>query len=92
MILTRTLLILFIINFALAAPVAVRERPEVRLGANVKRDVTAAPQKRWDPLDEGEPTDVPRAGYALLPSGPPSGYSATKPGLDRLGAGCLDGS
>ena len=72
-ILTRTLLILFIINFALAAPVAVRERPEVRLDANVKTDVSAAPQKRWDPLDEGGSTDVPRAGYALLPSAPPSG-------------------
>jgi hypothetical protein len=34
-ILTRTLLLLSIISFALAAPVAVRERPEVRLDANV---------------------------------------------------------
>jgi hypothetical protein len=45
-ILTRTLLLLSIINFALAAPAAVRERPEVRLDANVTRNVTAASQKR----------------------------------------------
>src|SRR6266852_5049421 len=53
-ILTRTLFILSIINLALAAPVAVRERPEGRLGANVTRNVTAASQKRWDPLADGE--------------------------------------
>ena len=45
-ILTRTLLILSIINFALAAPVAVQERHEVRLDVGVTR---AAPsQKRWN--------------------------------------------
>ena len=54
-ILTRSLLILSIVNFALAAPVAVRERSGVRLDANVTRNVTAASQKRWDPpSDEGE--------------------------------------
>ena len=49
-ILTWTLLILSIINFAPAAPVAVRERPEVRIDATVTRSVTAAPQKRgsWE--------------------------------------------
>jgi hypothetical protein len=41
-ILTRTLLIFSIIDFVLAAPVAVRERPKI---------VTAASQKRGDPLD-----------------------------------------
>ena len=45
-ILTWTLLILSIINFAPAAPVAVREGPEVRIDATVTRSVTATPQKR----------------------------------------------
>jgi hypothetical protein len=68
-ILTRTLLILSVISFALAAPVAVRERPEVRLGANVTRNVTAASEKRWDPLDEGpESTNVPGPDHAPPPS------------------------
>jgi hypothetical protein len=55
-ILARTFFILSIINFALAAPVAVRERPEVHLDANLIRNMTAASQKRWDPWelwDEG---------------------------------------
>ena len=51
-ILTWALLILSIINFALAAPVAVRGRPEVRLDANVSGKVTAASQKRQDSLEE----------------------------------------
>ena len=42
---------LSIINFALAAPVAVRERPEVRLDVSVTRNVKAVSQKRWDPED-----------------------------------------
>ncbi len=67
-ILTRTLLILSIINFALAAPVAVRERPEVRLDANGTRNVTAASQKRWDPLDEGGSTNVPGPDHAPPPN------------------------
>jgi hypothetical protein len=78
-ILTRTLLILSVINFALAAPAAVRERPEVRLGANVARNVTAASEKRWDPLDEGgsESTNVPGPDHA-----PPPSLDST--GLDEL--------
>ncbi len=63
-ILTRTLLTLSIINLAFAAPVAVRERHEVRLGANVTRNVTAASQKRWDPLVE----NVPGSDHAPPPS------------------------
>ena len=59
-ILTWTLLILSIINFALAAPVAVREKPEVHLGAKVTRDVKAVSQKRRA-LD---PTNVPEASPA----------------------------
>jgi hypothetical protein len=39
--LTWTLLLLFIINFALATPAAVRERPEVRLDGNVTRNALA---------------------------------------------------
>ena len=80
-ILTQTLLILFIINFTLAAPAAVRERPD--LDANVTRDVTAASQKRWDPLDEGASTNVPRAGDELPPGSPPPSApppSAPSPG------------
>src|SRR6266849_632413 len=50
--LTRTLLILSIINFALTAPVAVRRGPEVRLDANVSGKVTAASQKWQDSLDK----------------------------------------
>jgi hypothetical protein len=57
-ILTRTVLILFIINVALAAPVAVQGRPEVRLDANVTKNVTTAPQKRQGPLGEGGSTNV----------------------------------
>jgi hypothetical protein len=53
-ILTRILLILSTINFALAAPVKVRERPEERLDADVTRNVRALSQKRWLSDDEGE--------------------------------------
>src|SRR6266852_6895333 len=58
-ILTRTLLILSIINFALTAPVAVQRRPEVRLDANVSGKVTAASQNRQDSLDKRGSTNVP---------------------------------
>ncbi len=60
-ILTRTLLILSIINFALTAPVAVRRRPEVRLDANVSGKVTAASQKQQDSSDKrgSTSTNVP---------------------------------
>jgi len=70
-ILTWTLLILSIINFALAAPAAVRERPKVRLDANVTRNVTAASQKRWDPVDNsdfGGSPNIPGPDYATPPS------------------------
>ena len=70
-ILTRSLLILSIINFALAAPVAVRERSEVRLDADVTRNVPAASQKRRDPAsDEGEIPlpNLPRMLSSLPPS------------------------
>src|SRR6266852_1140595 len=63
-ILTRTLLTLSIINLALAAPVAVRERHEVRLGATVTRNVAAVSQKRWDPFVE----NVPGSDHAPPPS------------------------
>jgi hypothetical protein len=69
-ILTRTLLILSFINFALAAPAAVRGRPEVRLDANVTRNVTAVSQKRQDTLDEGGSTNVPVPDHHDAP--PPS--------------------
>jgi hypothetical protein len=40
-ILTQTLLILSLINFALAAPAVVRERPEVRLDVKVTESCVA---------------------------------------------------
>ena len=67
-ILTRTILILFIINFALAAPVAVRGRQVRRLDANVTRNVTTASQKRRDSLEERGSTNVPGPDYAPPPS------------------------
>ena len=67
-ILTRTLLILSIINFALAAPVAVRGRPEIRLYANVTSNVTAASQKRGDSSSMEGSTNVPEPGHAPSPS------------------------
>ncbi|KAN0107679.1 hypothetical protein V8E52_009919 [Russula decolorans] len=66
-ILTRTLLILSIINFALAAPVAVQGRPEVCLDTNVTRNVAAASQKRSG-LDEEGSTNVPGPDHAPPPS------------------------
>jgi hypothetical protein len=68
-ILTRTLLILSILNFALAAPVAVREGFEVRLDANVTRNVTTASQNRRGQLDgaEGE-LPPPNLVYSPPPS------------------------
>ena len=92
-ILAQTLFILFVINFALAAPAAVRERPDH--DANVTRDVTAASQKRWDPPDEGDSTNVPGAGNALPPGArPPSTPqpppSARPPGAPQLIPGSSD--
>ena len=59
-ILTRTLLILSIIGFALAAPAAARDRPEGRFDVDITSSVAAASQKRWDPLDgELPPPKVP---------------------------------
>ena len=69
-ILSRILLMLSIINFSIAAPAAIRERPEVRLDANVTRNVTAAPQKRGDPLDWGGAPNVPGLPVDYAP--PPS--------------------
>jgi hypothetical protein len=66
--LTPTLLILFIINFALAAPVPVRERPEARIDANVRRNVAAASQKWLDSMDLRRSPDVPVSDHAPLPS------------------------
>ena len=66
-VLTRSLLVLSIINFVLAAPAAVRERPEVRLDANVTRNVTTALQKRWNSLDRRGSPNVPEADHAPLP-------------------------
>ena len=66
-ILSHTLLILSIINFTLAAPTAVRERPEVRLDAKVTRDVKAASQKRRELLDESGSLNVPRPDHAAPP-------------------------
>ncbi|KAI0271029.1 hypothetical protein BGY98DRAFT_217877 [Russula aff. rugulosa BPL654] len=62
-ILTRAILVLSIINFALAAPVAVRGRPEVRLDANVTRNVTASSRERRDSdgSDEGGSTNPDHA-------------------------------
>ena len=62
-ILIRAILVLSIISFALAAPVAVRGRPEVRLDANVTRNVTAASRERRgsDESDEGESTNPDHA-------------------------------
>ena len=67
-ILTRTLLILSIINFALAAPVAMRGRPEVHLYANVTSNVTAASQKRGDSSGKEGSTNVPEPDHAPSPS------------------------
>src|SRR6266849_1749723 len=90
-ILTRTLLILSIINFALTAPVAVRGRPEVRFDANVSGKVTAAPQKRQDSLDKrGSSTNVPGPDNAPLPSSLTEhmAYPASlPPAPDSLGSG-----
>jgi hypothetical protein len=47
-------LILSVINFALAAPLVIRERREVRIDVvDVAKDGTAASQtlSRWDPRD-----------------------------------------
>ena len=63
--LTRTILMLSIINFTLPAPLPVRERPEVRLDANVTRNMTAASQKRGDSSGS---TKVPGPDLALPPS------------------------
>ena len=57
--LTRILLILSIINFALAAPVAVLGRPEVRLHANVTRNATATSRERREPFNDANPNDAP---------------------------------
>ena len=67
-ILTRTLLILSIINFALTPTAAIRERLEVHLDSKGTRDVTAASQKRWDPLDWGGSPNVPGLVHAPPPS------------------------
>src|SRR6266849_6435728 len=81
-ILTRTLLILSIINFALTAPVAVQRRPEVRLDANASRKVTAASQKRQDSLDKrGSSTNVPGPDNA-----PPSSLTDILPQLAYAGS------
>jgi hypothetical protein len=69
-ILTRILLILSIINFALAAPAA-RWRPEVRLDANVRRDVTAASQKPGSSLDGPDHAPAPSPDFTdTLPQTP----------------------
>ncbi len=50
---SRILLILFVVNFALAAPVAVRGIHEVRVDmTDVTEGGTGASQKRMDPWDE----------------------------------------
>ena len=67
-ILTRILLILSIINFVLAAPAAVRERPEIRLDANPTKNVKAAWQKRRDLLDESGSMNVPGPDHSAPPS------------------------
>ena len=72
-ILTRTLLILSIINFVLAAPAAVRGRPGVRLDGNVTGNVTAASQKRAGSMDEGGVNERARARPC----------TAAKSGLDK---------
>src|SRR6266852_2571058 len=81
-ILTQTLLILSIINFALTAPVAVRGRPGVRLDANVSGKVTAASQRRQDSLNErGSSTNVPGPDNAPRPTPVWLGYVPPSPGL-----------
>jgi hypothetical protein len=67
-VLTQILLILSIFNFTLAAPTAVRERPEVRLDAKVTRNVKAASQKRRDLLDESGSMNVLGPDHAAPPS------------------------
>lgn len=64
-ILTRTLLILSIINVALAAPARIRQRLEVRPDANTS-NVTASLQKRWIPEDGS--TNVPGPDHASADS------------------------
>jgi hypothetical protein len=54
-------LVLSIINIVLAAPAAVRERPEARLDANVTRNLTTASRKRWGSLDGTRNVNLPRA-------------------------------
>jgi hypothetical protein len=49
----RIFSVLSIINFALAAPVVVREVPEVHVNeVDVAEDSTAASQKRWEPWND----------------------------------------
>ncbi|KAI0279046.1 hypothetical protein BGY98DRAFT_1096415 [Russula aff. rugulosa BPL654] len=87
-ILTRILLILSTINFALAAPVEVRERPEERLDADVTRNVRALSQKRWLSDDEGElplpisPADAP-APPPPAPDSPGSFSGFVQPNVDH---------
>ena len=60
-ILTRTLLILSIINFVLAAPATIRQRPKILPDANTS-NVKASLQKRWDPEDGS--TNLPGPDHA----------------------------
>jgi hypothetical protein len=70
-IVTRTLLILFIVSqvvdFVFGAPVAAREKLEGRIDVDVTEDGTAALQKRVNPMDEWS-TNIP--GQPEAPSSP----------------------
>jgi hypothetical protein len=77
-------LILSVINFALAAPLVIRERPEVRVGVvDATKDGTAAPQtlSRWGPWDAWSGSN--EKDWKNAPPGPDSessGESDPEPG------------
>ncbi len=62
------IIILSILNFALGAPAAVREGPEMSVDVDVAQGGTATSQKRFDPLDDWSTTNA--AGHSPTPSIP----------------------
>ncbi|KAN0113922.1 hypothetical protein V8E52_007230 [Russula decolorans] len=75
-IVTTWILILFIVNFALGAPAAARERLEMSVGVDVAERGTATSQKRYDPLDDWSTTNAADR--------PPTPARLTSSDVDRL--------
>jgi len=59
-IVTRVLLVLYVVDFAFGAPAAVRESllMPVNVGVLVAEDGAATPQKRYNPLDDWSITNT----------------------------------